>query len=91
MLGAGEMWEITITTIHAVDNQSNEDRIHLIIDWVPEFTVRPEDRILKPVENTGAIPAGAAYQGKIVGRNQPSPCNSGKKFKRCYGATAKLS
>ncbi len=40
----GEMWEINNATFHAVDNQSDEDRIHMIIDWVPNATVRPEDR-----------------------------------------------
>jgi len=40
----GEMWEINNATFHAVDNQSDEDRIHVIIDWVPNATVRPEDR-----------------------------------------------
>lgn len=39
----GEMWEINNATFHAVDNQSDEDRIHMIIDWVPNATVRPED------------------------------------------------
>ena len=40
----GEMWEINNATFHAVDNQNDEDRIHMIIDWVPNATVRPEDR-----------------------------------------------
>lgn len=40
----GEMWEINNATVHAVDNQSDEDRIHLIIDWAPNSTVRPEDK-----------------------------------------------
>jgi len=26
------------------------------------------------------------YQGARVGRNDPCPCGSGKKFKRCHGA-----
>jgi uncharacterized protein YecA (UPF0149 family) len=26
--------------------------------------------------------------GKKVGRNQPCPCGSGKKYKLCHGATA---
>jgi len=44
VLRPGEMWEINNATFHAVDNQSDEDRIHMIIDWVPNATVRPEDR-----------------------------------------------
>ena len=88
VLGEGEMWEINNATLHAVDNRSDEDRIHLIVDWVPNSTVRPEDK--RPVvaaapkqpEKT-AIPR---YQGRVVGRNEPCPCNSGKKFKQCHGA-----
>ena len=31
----GELMEINNGTIHSVENKSDEDRIHLIIDWVP--------------------------------------------------------
>ena len=44
----GEMWEINNATLHAVDNRSDEDRIHMIIDWVPNSTVRPEDKDSAP-------------------------------------------
>jgi hypothetical protein len=82
----GEMWEINNATLHAVDNQSDEDRIHLIIDWVPNSTVRPEHKkpILKPKANQSKL-AASTNQPK-VGRNDPCPCNSGKKFKKCHGA-----
>lgn len=34
-LKPGEMWEINNTNkIHSVENNSNQDRIHLIIDWI---------------------------------------------------------
>jgi hypothetical protein len=82
----GEMWEINNATLHAVDNQSDEDRIHLIIDWVPNSTVRPEHKkpILKSNVNQSKL-AASTNQPK-VGRNDPCPCNSGKKFKKCHGA-----
>jgi preprotein translocase subunit SecA len=87
VLGEGEMWEINNATLHAVDNRSERDRIHLIVDWVPNSTVRPEDKrapVAAPKKSTeAAIPR---YNGRIVGRNQPCPCNSGKKFKQCHGA-----
>ncbi len=35
----------------------------------------------------GSVRAGAAAMRK-VGRNDPCPCGSGKKFKRCHGTTA---
>jgi len=88
VLAEGEMWEINNATLHAVDNRSDEDRIHLIIDWVPNSTLRPEDKrpppvVRKPAASASAIPS---YNGRNVGRNEPCPCNSGKKFKQCHGA-----
>lgn len=29
---------------------------------------------------------GMTHDGKVVGRNDPCPCGSGKKWKRCHGA-----
>lgn len=34
-LPVGELTEINNATVHSVENNSDEDRIHLIIDWVP--------------------------------------------------------
>jgi len=31
-------------------------------------------------------PATVRHRGRKIGRNEPCPCNSGKKFKRCCGA-----
>ena len=36
---------------------------------------------------TEALPdLGAAFGGAKVGRNDPCPCGSGRKFKKCHGA-----
>ncbi|TNF90151.1 MAG: hypothetical protein EP300_03785 [Gammaproteobacteria bacterium] len=87
VLGEGEMWEINNATLHAVDNNSDQDRIHLIVDWVPNCTVRPEDRRPpRPTVKKQAASSIPSYNGRVVGRNQPCPCNSGKKFKHCHGA-----
>ena len=43
-LAEGEIWEINNATLHAVENGSELDRIHLIVDWVPNATVRAEDK-----------------------------------------------
>ena len=86
VLGEGEMWEINNATLHAVENNSDEDRIHLIIDWVPNSTVRLEDkRPPAPAVKQPAASAIPSYNGKIVGRNESCPCGSGKKFKQCHG------
>lgn len=33
-LPAGEIWEINNTRAHSVENTSDQDRVHLIVDWV---------------------------------------------------------
>jgi len=42
----GELWEIDNELVHSVENHGDEDRIHLIIDWVPNYTGRPEENVL---------------------------------------------
>ncbi len=37
-LKEGEIWEIDNTKVHSVDNPTDLDRIHLIIDWMPKKT-----------------------------------------------------
>ncbi|NLY90355.1 MAG: preprotein translocase subunit SecA [Firmicutes bacterium] len=57
-----------------------------------EFTTeapRPERRISNIVTNRGEDGAPVVQQrktGKKVGRNDPCPCGSGKKYKKCCGA-----
>jgi len=66
----GEMWEINNATSHAVDNQSDEDRIHMIIDWVPNSTIRPEDKYPAPkqdsVSNNPSSPASELIQNGLA-------------------------
>jgi preprotein translocase subunit SecA len=80
------MWEINNATLHEVDNQSDDDRIHLIIDWAPNSTVRPEHKKSIPKGNLNQPKQVAISDQPKVGRNDPCPCNSGKKFKKCHGA-----
>jgi preprotein translocase subunit SecA len=40
----------------------------------------------KPAAGEPAFAASNPYAG--VGRNDPCPCGSGKKFKKCHGAAA---
>jgi quercetin dioxygenase-like cupin family protein len=83
-MGVGEMWEINNSTTHTVENHSSLDRIHLIIDWAPGFTVREEERqqILhrRFVEEHREL-----LESNRIGRNSPCPCNSGLKYKNCHG------
>jgi len=45
-LQAGEFWEINNALDHSVDNLSDEDRVHLIIDWIPNPDGRSEQDVL---------------------------------------------
>jgi preprotein translocase subunit SecA len=59
----------------------------------PESAVgptRPEPTIVGAGRGVRSLAAGAAASGPMdftnVGRNDPCPCGSGKKFKKCHGA-----
>ena len=45
----GELWEINNELVHTVANHGDEDRIHLIIDWVPNYTGQPEEDVLASI------------------------------------------
>jgi preprotein translocase subunit SecA len=50
---------------------------------------RKKDREMEALQFTGgeaAPPQGQVIKGSKVGRNDPCPCGSGKKYKRCCGA-----
>ncbi len=42
----GELWEINNGSVHAVQNRGDEDRIHLIIDWMPNYAGESEEEVL---------------------------------------------
>ena len=56
----------------------------------PASPSRPEPTVIGAGRARGLAPAGAAMQPapdfSKVGRNDPCPCGSGKKFKKCHGA-----
>jgi preprotein translocase subunit SecA len=39
----------------------------------------------------GGRPQTVVRKGEKVGRNDPCPCGSGKKYKKCHGATVAVS
>ena len=49
----GEMWEINNELPHMVENQGDEDRIHLIVDWIPNHTGLPQEDVLAPRQAEG--------------------------------------
>ncbi len=49
------------------------------------------EQVAKPSENTGgdgSVKSSTVKKGKKIGRNDPCPCGSGKKYKKCCGRDA---
>jgi tetratricopeptide (TPR) repeat protein len=56
---AGEFWEINNSVDHAVENRSGDDRIHIIVDWMPNYVGLPEEEVLRSEDVKGAGATGA--------------------------------
>lgn len=69
------------------DNRYITDGLALIAGWfcfeeeVPSAKAPPPLRMSDPVQHTGTV----ARDTPKVGRNDPCPCGSGKKYKKCCG------
>lgn len=66
----GELWEINNGTIHAVENRGTEDRVHLIVDWMPNQADMPQEEVLTAdrLEGAESDAADAAMLSTIIGR-----------------------
>ena len=51
---AGELWEINNGTVHGVENRGREDRVHLIVDWMPNYAGETEEERLAADQLQGA-------------------------------------
>jgi hypothetical protein len=62
-------------------------------DWADEAALTRDDKIALGGQGAGGLisalkhnmPKQASNPYRHVGRNDPCPCGSGKKFKRCWG------
>ena len=52
----------------------------------PAGPVAGPRRVAAPSRGRAPAPAGPGDKGRKVGRNEPCPCGSGKKYKKCHGA-----
>lgn len=66
----GELWEIDNGSDHAVANNGGEDRIHLIVDWMPNLRNQTEEEVLTADELEGEDKdaANAEMLGSIIGQ-----------------------
>lgn len=67
---AGELWEINNGTVHGVENRGAEDRIHLIVDWMPNEAGKSVEDALTADALTGtdSEAANTAMLASIVQR-----------------------
>lgn len=64
----GEIWEINNESVHMVENRSDEDRIHLIVDWIPNLAGRQQEEVLlqEPGKGSGAQRSDAETLNMMV-------------------------
>ncbi|WP_213422282.1 preprotein translocase subunit SecA [Bhargavaea massiliensis] len=77
-----------------------EDMVDAIRDDVAKYAMKAEIRqnlqreevakgeAVNPKEGGGEVKKKPIRRKVVVGRNDPCPCGSGKKFKNCHGSTA---
>jgi preprotein translocase subunit SecA len=69
--------------------RSTPKRVQTSLDDVEKQFQRRKARELEQAQRAGSGTATAVQQvvrGTKVGRNDPCPCGSGKKYKKCHGA-----
>lgn len=66
----GELWEINNGTVHGVENRGAEDRIHLILDWMPNHAGKPaaEQLAADRLEGADREPGNAAMLAPMIER-----------------------
>lgn len=66
----GAFWEINNATVHGVENRSGADRIHLIVDWMPNPANKSEQEVLTAdlLEGAKSIAANEEMLNTMVGR-----------------------
>ena len=85
-----EMEEDTVVSLDIDLEQLYYHMVEARADWLyelPEWEglITPERRKELYLEQKKS---GTVVKGKKVGRNDPCPCGSGKKYKKCCGANA---
>jgi len=58
----------------------------MIEQRVRQQRTAPKIELSAPPKAEGQRPQGTVHRDAKVGRNDPCPCGSGKKYKKCHGA-----
>jgi tetratricopeptide (TPR) repeat protein len=65
----GEFWEINNSVTHGVENNGGADRIHLIVDWMPNRENKPVEEVLvdgRPGDTNGAAANAEALNSMVA-------------------------
>lgn len=86
--------KVEVTKILLTVQIQNEQQVEAVTDTLraPENVQYQHEAVTENLEETGqeGVPDGDKAQpfvrgGEKIGRNQPCPCGSGKKYKQCHG------
>jgi preprotein translocase subunit SecA len=89
-----EAFEIFSTMMSLIKAEITEYLFKIQMSKAEEVAPKMDARRPRYVEHRGAEaggngdgkPATVRREGRKIGRNEPCPCGSGKKYKRCCGA-----
>lgn len=84
-LRPGEIWEINNATVHGVDNDGEDARVHLIVDWVPNSIRRTLERLHEETNQRSSTPRQGPQRDSLCS------CGSGLKFRNCHGVFPNLN
>lgn len=76
-----EMFEEMVRSIQ-------EETVRILFNIKIQAEVPKREKVAEPISTSrgGSSPKRPIVKGQKVGRNDPCPCGSGKKYKRCCGA-----
>ncbi|MBM4294139.1 MAG: preprotein translocase subunit SecA [Deltaproteobacteria bacterium] len=83
-----EGYDMFMDLVHRIKADTIGAIFHLQIkphQEIPEEARKPEHQLAYSHGNGGGAAAPAKKDSKKVGRNDPCPCGSGKKYKKCCG------
>jgi preprotein translocase subunit SecA len=89
-----EAFEIFSAMMHLIKTEITEYLFKIQAGKLEDTVQKADGRRARYIEHRGGGPAGngegkpapVRREGRKIGRNEPCPCGSGKKYKRCCGA-----
>ena len=72
--------------VHTTKADSIRYMFHAEVVQQPAPVLKPSAVLTSSAKGDGSAPRPVQRAGDKIGRNEPCPCGSGKKYKRCHGA-----